>query len=151
MKWKNLKMAFGSFFFALLLTIGTITVYAAVVEGSWGEYGPVNGYYYQNKANCYSRSPYSTSGVFASSVVAPQYGGTCPAGYEGLMARLYNNSGYLINSSSWYFNSSEASSMEGIAPSYYTGGNYYSHGITAAYNGNGYNYYYTFKSPVISY
>jgi hypothetical protein len=144
---KNFKMAIISFFLTFLLTISAVTVYA-YTESTWWNYGPISGYYYSSAARCYSNEP---SGAMATTCVQPQYGGTAPSGYMGCYARLYNGAGYLKNYSSWYFNSGVSYGIEGGASPYYVHDNYYSYGITAAYNGSEYAYYYTYQSPVIYY
>jgi hypothetical protein len=73
-----------------------------------------------------------------------------PAGYLGAKARLFNASNQLISQTEFVYNSSsdwvEYSDSARLSPAV-LGAAYYSYGITAAYNGNGYTTYYTFVSP----
>lgn len=69
------------------------------------------------------------------------------------MGRLYkDNTGALCKQTSYSYNPSSQNtwfSDETTAPSCGVG-NYYSYGVTRAFNGNGYNSYYTFKSPNVT-
>lgn len=65
-------------------------------------------------------------------------------------ARLFNDSGRLVASTSFVYNNEEAYLLNSDFASLDSADEsdaYYSYGITAAYNGNGYTQYYTFKSP----
>jgi len=72
-----------------------------------------------------------------------------PAGYIGVLARAYRNDA-LCSQEGYDYNSSK---LAGISTATFTGcghGTYYSYGVSRAYNGNGYNSVYTFRSPSLN-
>ncbi len=75
--------------------------------------------------------------------------GNVPAGYLGVYARLYSESGSLKVSSGWTYNSSSASAIQTTTEYATTSGTYYSKGQVRMYNGNGYANYNTTQSPYI--
>lgn len=73
-----------------------------------------------------------------------------PSGYMDAKARLYNSSGKLVAETTFVYNSGETSVLNSdfasLKPAKASEA-YYSYGITAAYNGDGYTQYYTFRNP----
>ncbi|MGD9568679.1 MAG: hypothetical protein AB7V48_10180 [Sedimentibacter sp.] len=69
-----------------------------------------------------------------------------PALYQHAQPRLFNDDS-LFKYSIMQYNSSENSGFA-VGSNKYDGGSgtYYNYGITAAYNGDGYDTFYTFKS-----
>lgn len=129
----------------VVLGLAAAPAYASTTEYSlWGAYGPVAGISYANQ------SLISNNTVMTASVtVKPTSGSGIPGGWSGAQATLYLN-GAVCLSASMYYNPDPSTQgwTGGIAVRYCGGGNYTSRGSTAAYNGNGYNYYYTYTSPI---
>lgn len=126
--------------------IGVAPAQAATAYSPKGYYGPYAGYSYDNQA-VVSNNTF----VYAATYVDTQNGGTVPTGYMGALARLYKGSA-LCKSNGYSYNNGAASGIsESTGGSNCGSGTYYSYGASAAYNGNGYNYVYTFKSPNLNY
>ena len=99
---------------------------------------------------------YSTQSVFVSD--APAYaatnqwtGSAVGAGWMGTNARTFYGADILCRDGGYYFNSGSTTFMG--SAQYTTWGahsDYYSWGVTAHWNGNGYEYWYTFRSPSLS-
>lgn len=115
---------------------------AGTASSPKGYYGPIKGWSYWNQATVHTGSPR----IYASTTVSQNGTSNVPSGYMGALARLYKNSA-LCASNGYSFNSGPANSLSVPTLSACGSGTYYSYGATAAYNGNGYSYYYTFKSP----
>lgn len=133
------------FFAALFVGSQTGAASAGIATGQ-------KGYITAFGRSYYSSSTISTSYGYAlaSSTIQTANGSLAPTGYMGAMARLYNgDTNALINSSPYDYSPSSFSSWGAQ-----TGGpvtayrNFYSYGVVKAYNGNGYNAHYTFKSPI---
>jgi len=138
------KFRICAFLVVFLLSASAGAVLAGTASSNWFNYGPVNGYYYENAAIVVTGS----SGAWATTIAETSNKQTVPAGYVGAQARLYNSEGSLKLSSNWMYNSS--SNVTGVQPStsiYTTRGTYYSSGFSQAYNGSGYNNYGTYRSP----
>ncbi|WP_028307633.1 hypothetical protein [Desulfitibacter alkalitolerans] len=74
-----------------------------------------------------------------------------PSGYMGVFPRLYNDNGVVVSEPlAWVYNNSPAVGLEAPAPTYTQKGAYYSHGLTRAYNGNGYTQHSTYRSPSLN-
>jgi len=71
-----------------------------------------------------------------------------PTGYMGANARLYNSSGALQASSGPVYNVGTTSMFFVYSPRISTPGQYYAHNIGLFYNGNGYNTYIGYESPI---
>lgn len=131
--------------FLLGLVLGASTIaFAATVHSPWGYYGPYLGYNYKNQAGC----DVFTGSAFADTAVEQNPNGSgVPAGYMGAQAYLYFNDVVVKNTTMRYTNSDGYIRLYVNTSTYYGNGTYYSKGKSAAYNGNGYNYFYTFQSP----
>lgn len=112
----------------------------------WGYYGPVSGYNYQNRAEIDTNN----TSAWGYTEVETQKGANVPTGYMGTLARLYKG-GSLCSQAGYSYNDIRTSYWENEDLNDCGSGNYYSYGATRAYNGNGYNSYYTFQSPVQGY
>lgn len=145
---KNIKVKVSTFLLGIILGVSTMSVLAAVAYGEWGYYGPFLGYEYQNQAYVGVLS----SGVWAGTTVSRNRNesGNVPIGYMGCQARLFKDNA-LYSSSTMTYNDEPLWSFTKITDSTTKTGTYYSKGITAAYNGNGYSNYYTFASPSQNY
>lgn len=143
---RNLKGAAFAFILGILFATSATAVFAASASSPYGYYGPYQGYSYKNMADIISGS-----GVWGYADVYNQTSDSVPTGYMGAEGRVFNSAGNLVASSNMKYNSSAASGLLVPSETYYSSGTYYSYGITAAYNGNGYNEYYTLKSPSINY
>jgi hypothetical protein len=119
---------------------------AATVDSILLYYGPVQGISYNNQA---STSNNSIMTAFIS--VEKTTSGTIPAGWSSGQASLYRN-GALCSSAAMYYYPSAVHSWSGGTTVKNCGrGNYTTRGSTGAYNGSGYNYYYTATSPILTY
>lgn len=135
-----------AFIVGILFGISAIVAFAAYAESNWRYYGPINGYSYKNQAVVTNDFGY----IAAETYVSNQAWAQVPTGYMGARARLYNSSGTLRASSNWFYNSQPVMSIGvGIPCNQCSSGTYYSRGLTAAYNGNGYTENTTFSSPNI--
>lgn len=138
----------SAFTLGILISLGVMVAYAGAVYGNWGNYGPVNGYSYKNRAMAQVYNNYLGAGTDVSN----QAYVSVPAGYMGAKARLYNSSNVLVDFSTMEYNSVSVISFGVLFQrNSYPRGYYYSKGITAAYNGNGYTQYTTLQSPNIYY
>lgn len=143
---KLAKIAIPTFIMGLVLGSAGVA-WATTATSPYGYYGPIFGYQYYNQANVTTTS----TGANATTWVGSYQDAAIPVGYMGEIARLYNSNGVLETYSSWTYNASAVYAMAVTSPNDSFHQSYYSYGITAAYNGNGYDYYYTFKSPNVSY
>lgn len=134
---------------ALVLALST-TAFAGYATSTWGYYTVYN----RNYSNyCGITTGTSNGTPFANTSTRAQSNPTTtkvPVGYLGSKARLYDGSNRLIAETSYVYNSTETATLNSDFASKnpaVSGTAYYGYGITAAYNGNGYTTYYTFKSP----
>lgn len=129
------------------LLFSNAPAYAGVSEYSaWWSYGPVSGISYQNQ------SIVSNNSIMTGLVSVRPTSGTIPAGWSSGQASLYRD-GALCSSAAMYYYpyATSAGWSGGTAIKNCGGGNYTTRGSTGAYNGSGYNYYYTATSPILSY
>lgn len=140
---RNFKFCISIFLVGVILGLSSVPVFAGTTESSWGYYGPISGYSYKNRALL----DVSTDGQNAVTSCYKDESGTVPTGYIGAQARLFKDDS-LYKYSTMEYNTSAVSGVV-ARTGYFKGGSgtYYSYGITAAYNGSGYDTYYTFKSP----
>lgn len=76
---------------------------------------------------------------------------TIPGGYSSANASTYLN-GALCSTAGDYYNPNPTTSWSGGTTVRNCGhGNYTTRGTTGAYNGTGYNFYYTSTSPILQY
>lgn len=142
----NIKTTVCTFMVGVLLGIIAVPIYAAYAESPWGYYGPHLGYLYKNQARVSDDVR-----LYAGTGVYNQDTGNVPTGYMGVKSQLFKSDELYRYTDMWYNDSPSA----GLGNSTLSGyddpsGTYYSKGITAAYNGNGYTNYYTFQSPSIN-
>ena len=130
------------------LTLLAVPAFASTTEcGTTGFYGPVNGYSYEN-SSCITYDPSADS--YGDTSVFTQQGATPPAGWEGAIADVYDESGDLCAASQWQYNGDGQQRKTTIAwkPAQTCGQrNYHSKGATRAWNGSGYDTYSSFRSP----
>ncbi len=138
----NFKFRVSILLVGIILGVSTM-VFAGSTISEWGYYGPYSGYSYKNRALL----DVDGNGQNAMTSVYYTGSGTVPSGYMGAQARLFKN-GSLYKYSTMQYNSSADYGFV-ASTGYASGGSgtYYSYGITAAFNGNGYNNFYTFQSP----
>lgn len=115
----------------------------ADAASGWGYFGPNAGYSYKNQSIIYNLT---STQVTASTTTANQSSGNVPGGYMGADARLFTSTGALRAESGYRFTSGAANSTT-VPVQSTTHGTYYRYGISAAYNGSGYNYVYAYQSP----
>lgn len=142
--FKHTRMTFLVFALGILLSFSTIAL-ATSVYSDWKYFGPTNGEYYQNRASATS-SPGSVNGT---AVIQTQDLATVPTGWMGISSYLYNSSGVCVANSSWYYNPSASIGIGQTTPTVTTPGYYYCKGLSQAYNGNGYDSYWTYQTPNI--
>lgn len=136
----NLALTTG----ALVIGLASPAIAGTFYFSGWAYYGPVYGHSYGNRSDVGSNSD-----VQSDYSIAQTDGKSIPGGYSGGQATLYKNGAACASSSLYYYPSTVASSWGGLGGHGYCGyGNYNARGSTAAYNGNGYNYYYTSTSPI---
>ena len=128
--------------FVIGIVTGAGVAEAGHAYGPYGYYGPFAGYSYRNQAGIHTTS----SDVWASTWVENQAPANVPTGYMAAMARSYK-SGVLCKVADYKYNSQPLSGMSQLVFGSCGRGAYSSQGITKAYNGNGYNAYWTFQSP----
>ena len=146
MKKKQIRLLVSSFVGGVLIGSLFTVVSAASTSGSWGSYGPINGYSYKNQARLSENG--SSLPVNATTEVDNSGTGLVPTGYMGAQGRLYKSTGSLCYSENTYYNQSATSNLSVIVSGDCgTGIAYYSKGLTTAFNGNGYDSYNTFQSP----
>lgn len=88
-----------------------------------------------------------TWGVSASTdCTASEY---LPAGYVGVLPRLYNSAGVLVGSGSWSYSPDGVGGIGRSTANYDRRGTFYGKGQVRIYNGNGYNTYTTYSSPYV--
>lgn len=145
-----MKNIIFSLVLGILFGIGTQSVYAAYADSSQRDY-IVIGYSYYNQASIYvnasgNTGAHATTGVHSKS-------GNVPSGYMGYRAGLYKDNGVLCKQTSWKYNSSPlAGTIGGTGYTTSCGkGAYFSRGMTAGYNGNGYFTIETYRSPSLNY
>jgi hypothetical protein len=131
---------------AATLLVGASPAFALTQYSLWGSYGPVLGIDYQNRAGV-SNDIWLTAMQSVYDVKSTNT--TIPGGWSGGQSSLYLG-GVLCASSSLYYFPYDTTEWENPGGGGNCGtGNYTARGSTAAYNGNGYNYYYTYTSPII--
>lgn len=139
-----------SFLVGIVMSLGISTVFASESGTSASGYFTVYGQGYENWSSITCGNDFANT---SSRIMTQEgYGHDVPAGYMGSKGRLFDSKDNLItqtsmiynSSSTYYLNSDFASKAGGALGNYY-----YGYGITAAYNGNGYDQYYTFKTPNI--
>jgi hypothetical protein len=123
---------------------------ASTVYGQYGYYGPYAGKSYNNR----SYVLWYTTGYryIQARSEANSRSGTVPAGWIGVLPRLYKSNGSLCKQPSDYsYTSTPAVGFDVPTSGDCGSGTYYSYGVTKAWNGNGYNAVYTFVSPNANY
>ena len=74
-------------------------------------------------------------------------GGNLPSGYMGALPMRRNSSGALLCQGTYYYNDGPASGISNVGCFINNHSTYSSKGATRAWNGSGYNSYWTFLSP----
>lgn len=140
---KNIKIGIIVFMISILLGTSVTVVYAAYASSNNRYYGPINGYEYYNCAIVYDDAS-------ATTWVLLDQTGQVPTGYMGARARLYTSDGTLREDSGWTYSDEPLAGWYVDTDTQIWSGTYYSQGYSAAYNGNGYNTYSTYRSPNIT-
>jgi hypothetical protein len=122
---------------------------AATAYSAYGYTGTVNGHDYGTRSIVYTQQPGSPSD-WAGTTVYTTGGENVGAGWMAADARKFKN-GSLCDETGYLYNSISTNWEEPIAEARACGsGTYYSYGLIAVWNGNGYNYYYSQKSPSLN-
>lgn len=122
---------------------------ASSAQSPYGYY-TVYGIQYRNHATVVV-NPSGSSGVLAYTGASAYPQQTVPAGYIGVLARLYRNDA-LVKQAGYFYNSEPLVGMSRSTSPNYTAkhGAFFSYGVSRAYNGSGYGSFYTFKSPSLN-
>ncbi|MDI6799996.1 MAG: hypothetical protein QMD53_04935 [Actinomycetota bacterium] len=145
---RKLKVTICAFLVGVISTASVVTAYAAMAYSNWRDYGPVMNINYQNRAKVFTDANYA----IAYTDVKTKSGNNVPAGYMGAYVRLYKNGTLIKESKRWEYTNSSTRSFVVVVLEYgIRGSNYYSKGISASYNGNGYNTVATYQSPSLSF
>lgn len=141
-----LKSITLSFLIGVIMSCSIVTVLAGYGESPEG-YFTVYGKNYVNRSSITTGSSY----VNASSYTSTQDFSNVPEGYMGIKTRILDSNDNLIAESTMIYNTKSINVIHSNNPgiSGVSGNYYYSDGISAAYNGNGYDYYWTFQTPKI--
>jgi hypothetical protein len=141
---RTLAVAFVA---SVALTAGVGT--ALAVSGQYGDYS-VNGYSYQNES--YGDV---TSYPFAGAALATIGGWTAPAGWLGVLPRLYKSNGALCEETSAYqYNADAITAISAATDGPGCGsGAYYSYSVTQSWNSStsSYQSFFTFQTPNFNY
>jgi hypothetical protein len=121
--------------------------FAATAESNWG-YISADIFKYKTQATIYNSG--SSNWFNAGVTILVTNAATVPAGYMGVKARIYNDSGVLQASSDYYYNDKACAGIGTFADKS-KDGTFYSKGLTKIFNGNGYDEYNTFQSPFLTY
>lgn len=150
MKKSKVMKLLSLFVLGIILGVGSMAVYAyTVADGNKTYYGPVNGYSYLSYA---SVEEWGTGvGVDANMTVSDQgYDQDIPTSYMGAKVWLYKDSA-IVKSTDWAYNTSPQKAFWLWTDYNYVTGYYYADGQSRAYNGNGYNTYDAYSSPIVHY
>jgi hypothetical protein len=134
------------------LGIASVALAANATYSAYGYTATIDGYQYGTRSIMYTDEPGSPSDWAATTVFptvndSPAGSGEVPAGYMGADARKFIN-GSVCEQTGYYYNSVKASNQKVFAQTTPCGaGTYYSYGLIAVWNGSGYDYYYSEKSP----
>lgn len=125
------------------------TASASAAYGTVGTY-TTNGINYENQSGV--AAPENGYKGYGYSEAATVSGGDVATGWIGVLPRLYLSNGDICaeRSDYTYTNTSAASLATGVYGSCGTTYAYYSYGVTKAWNGNGYNAYFTFRTPNVT-
>lgn len=122
---------------------------AAEAYGTVGGTYVIDGHTYYNRSDILTQQGGSPSD-WAYTVTWTQNNSTVGAGWIAVDARKFKN-GSLCEQTGYQYNSSPVTGLGLYANSVACGsGTYYSYGLTAYWNGNGYDYYDTFRSPSLN-
>lgn len=128
------------------IVAGATVALATSATSGFSYYGPVLGISYKNDS--FVESVALPAGRYAGTDVYVTSGGP---GYVGQLPRLYKGTALCQQNSDYYYSGPTSHDLYTTAGGSACGaGTYYAYGVTKAYNGNGYNAYYTFKSPSIN-
>ena len=133
----------------LLVSLIPITSFANT-SSSFYKTPTINGYNYSFTSEVWDRYNPNGGGYTAEAVSAIKADDNVPEGYMGGQARLYNSSGALEASSSWTYNTSKISLIWVYSPRISTDGKYYAQNKAEFYNGDGYDRYTGYKSPILT-
>ena len=138
------RLVIAAAFVAGLVASGGSAAIAATVSSSVGDLGVHSGFHYYNRAEALNTSDagYTTTWVSGTKNAA--------TGWIGSEGRLFTSSGALCRTSGMKYADGPAVSLTIPAvKGSCAAGYFYSYGKSATWNGNGYGYYYTFRTPNI--
>jgi hypothetical protein len=129
--------------FAILIVVVTASSFAHA--NTWSDYKTTTLYGYTYEY-CSLTSIRFGNTMEASTLL--KCNKNAPTGYMGSQARLYTERGVLVSASDWVYNTSPLAGYYVDTDGTTIKGNYYSYGRVKLYNGNGYNDYYAYQSPI---
>lgn len=155
--FKKIGISVASLILGIMLPTFTVSVLAGPsLAGSATSpkgYYTVYGYDYLNYSGIttgISPNNKTYANSWSRAQTSPMSGPTPPAGYIGSKGRLFDENDRLVVETTYVYTTSASnwinSETAGLNPAV-SGRAYYGYGITAAYNGDGYTTYYTFKTP----
>lgn len=142
---KTYKRCF-SIIIALALVLINVSVVRAGIDTSPYIQHNIYSYTYNDRAVIHTSSgtAWATTEIYTSGYT------NVPIGYMGAAAQLFTAEGALCRSTSMVLNSTSTSSHAVSTATHSAASGYYSMGITAYYNGSGYNNYFTTTTPILS-
>ncbi|ABR50166.1 hypothetical protein Amet_4084 [Alkaliphilus metalliredigens QYMF] len=140
---KNLALATGSFVLAVGVLGGGI-VFATASESNH-KTATVNGKSYKYFADIQDGHKSLRAGTYVGLT-----SGSTQAGLMGALPRVYDSNDYLYSSAKEWRYSGERTVGMNVPTFAEHNGSYYSYGKVKLYNGNTYNTYYTYKSPIMT-
>lgn len=127
----------------MLVVVATVSSFAYANTSSGYKTTTLYGYTYE-----YSSQTGIRSGNTMEASTLLKCNKNAPTGYMGSQARLYTEGGVLVSASDWVYNTSPVAGYYVYTNRVTTKGKYYSYGRVKLYNGNGYNDYYAYQSPI---
>lgn len=131
----------------MTLLMSTMSVYADAYS-DWRYFGSINGITYKGQSFVYASSTSASGSGISWGSAWTESSTPVGAGRLGAAARLYKSNGALVKSSAVSYSGGSCSVHRATTSIYYGSGNFYAKGTSYVYNGNGYNSYTLYSSPI---
>lgn len=131
---------------SVLTIMSSINVHADAYS-NWKTLCTLSGVTYKGQSFVYAGSGASGNGVSWGSAWT-QSSKAVGAGKLGAAARLYKSNGALVKSTTPSYSGGTCAVHRATTSTYYGHGNFYAKGTSYVYNGNGYNSYSLYSSPI---
>jgi hypothetical protein len=123
--------------------------FAAEADSTVGYTAVVDGHEYATQSSVYTQQLGSPSDWASTQLWTTNYA-YVGAGWMAADARKFKD-GSICEQTGYQYNNSSVYYQEAMAHTTACGsGTYYSYGVVAVWNGSGYDYYYTFRSPSLN-